>query len=385
MSFDFSLTSVCPHEVAFELAEFDVNTGYVYFQRQPANSSNVKLYIDGTNIPPYGLYSVASLPFGRPEPYRITAGQNDLLYLGLPGQVPQFIQLMIGSNIKAADMAADLQRKIPNLLITVVNKHVVFQSRTMINGQAFSFPDPRWTDRTSSSPLTARSLAAFNSLQIVPGRVVIGKRIMPGWSLVQSPISPIITDKALKFDSILSNSIPTIQVSYSTIAQNCRRCFGSRIEYDYDIVDGSYGTVQDTDLLVQEFSKFLFTRLGSHWKWTWLGSRLVDDIGGKANGTQNPAPALISMDINQAYKVYANVKHQQEQRFPFQQISDAEMPNGLDSLSVQALPNDPTTAIVNMTIRSRSRIYVPLKRVIGTPNAFNLTDGTGGPPFAQIG
>ncbi len=385
MSYDFALEQNCSHQVLFEKSAFSLASGHVYFERQPASQQSVSLYINGTQVPQFGLYSYAELPFSRSEPYRIHPGVNDLLYIGIERGIPKFIQLLTGSNIKANELALDLRRKIPELQINVVNKRVVFRSRSQFNGAAFQFPDPRWTDKTSSSPFTSRSLEAFKTLGIVPGRVVTGRKILPGWTLVKDVTSPIETNVAIKLDSVLPNMQPLIQVSYVTIAQNCRRCFGSRIEFDYNVVNGSYETVKDTDLLTQEFDKFLFTRLGSHWKWSWLGSKLMDHIGGKANSTRSLAPAMITLDVTQAYKTYENIKRQQEQNFPFQKISDAEMPNSFDGINVQSMQNDPTTAIVSISIKSRSRTSIPLRRIIGSSNPFYLTDGSGSPPFLPRG
>ena len=385
MSYDFALEKRCPHQVTFEKADLDLANGYVFFERQPANQASVSMYVNGTLIPPFGLYSYAEVPCVRAEPYRILSGVNDLLYVGIGQSVPRFVQLLTGPNVKATDLAADLQRKLPDLLVTVVNKHLVFRSRTPYNGAAFQFPDPRWTDRTSSSPLTARSLAAFQHLGINPGRVAAGKKIVPGWDLVPDPTSPITTDRCIQFDAPLMNSRPLVLVSYSTVAGNCRRCFGSRIEFDYDIVGGTYDVVTQTDLMQQEFDKYVFTKIGSHFKWTWLGSNIMNMVGGKSNGTRTAAPALLNIDVSQAYKVYENMKQQQQQRFPFQKVSDAEMPTSLDAVNVQLLPDDPTVAVVSIVVRNRSRVLVPLRRVIGSLSPFSLTDGKGGPPFLPRG
>ncbi len=385
MSFDFALENRCPHEVVFESASSDLVNGYVYFQRQPANQASISLFIDGVNIPQSGLYSSIELPIMKSEPYKISAGVNDLLYIGIGNEIPRFIQLLTGTNLKAVDLAADLQRKIPNLSITARNKRVIFRLRSQFNASNFRFPDPRWSDKTSSSPLTTRVISAFSHLGIIPGRVIVSKRIIPGWSLVQDSNSPIVTDKCIRLNTPISNVQPLLQTSYTTIAQNCRRCFGSRIEFDYAVTNGTYDTVTQTDLLNQEFDKFLFTKLGSHWRWSWLGSRLIDFIGGKSNGTRSAVPAIINMDVSQAYKVYENIKHQQEQRYPFQRVSDAEMPSSLDAISVQTLPDDPTVAIVSISIRSRSRTVIPLSRVIGNPSPFYLTDNNNGPPLLPRG
>lgn len=370
MSYDFSTERVCSHEVVREASVLEPN-GHLFasFQKPPLNQS-VRLEIDGADIPPGGLFSVPRLPFSKPEPYRIKAGVSDLLFVRVGFDQPQFVQIISGSNLRAADLAQDLQKKIPSLAVTVESGRIVFSGRQSGAYTAFSFPDPRWTDRTSSLPSTARVLAAFGQLGIVPGRSVYGKKLFPSWSLALDPESPDGTGRRIRFDSPLLNHDPVLRVSYITDAQNCRRCNGTRFEFDYSIVDGTYDTVRDTDLLAQEFDKFVFTRAGSHWKWTWLGSGIVDRIGGKSSSNQTTANAMINLDISQAFRTYQNIKQQQDSRFPFQQVSDAEYPASLGGITVRTSPDDPTVAVAVTTVSSRSRVQVPLKRVIGTPSPF---------------
>jgi len=379
MSYDFATEQICTHEVVREASTLNVNSHLTAsFQRPPVNKS-VRVEIDGVDIPPGGLYSVATLPFSKPEPYRITAGVNDLIFVRIGFDPPQMIQIISGSNLKASDLAQDLQKKLPALNISVQNNRVVLAARQPSTGTSFSFPDPRWTDKTSSLPSTGRILGAYSKLGIVPGRAVTGKKLFPGWSLVLDPNSGDGTGRLIQFESPLLNHDPVIRLSYVTAPQNCRRCFGSKIEFDYGILNGSYDTVQDTDLLAQEFDKFLFTRIGSHFKWAWLGSGLINRVGGKGTTGLTTINAMINLDVTQAFRTYQNIKQQQDSRFPIQQVSDAEYPAKLISVSVRSPTDDPTVAIVVTTIDSRSRVPVPLKRVIGTPNPF--TFGQGSPTF----
>ncbi len=372
MSYDLALERLCSHEVLFEIGTVDsVLQDTVQFQRPPS-SRVVSLFIDDVEVPPSGLYSYAEIPFSNPEPYRITSNKNDLLYFKFGSDPARFVQMITGSNIKAKDIAKDLAIKLPEISVTVENKRVVFRSRSQINGSAFAFPDPRWTDKTSSLPTTARVLNCFKQVGVIPGRVVSGKRLFPGWFLVPDPHSLIGDNMVIQLESPLLNLNPVVQVNYFTNAANCRRCHGIRIEFDYGVVDGTYETVTDADLLSQEFDKFLFTRQGSHWKWRWLGSHLIERIGGKANALGNSASAMVTMDVSQAFRVYQNIKTQQDNQFPQQQVSDAEFPLSLDDITAVQPDDDPTTVILSAQITTRSREPVVLKRVIGNPNPFTL-------------
>jgi len=370
MSYDFALEKPCPHEVLFETGTLDSVTGDVIrFQRPPANQA-ITLYVNGVSVPPTGLYSFAELPFSQPEPYRILAGQSDLIYVSVGSDIPRLVSLITGHTVKAKDLARDLEVKIPELSIFVENKHVVFSTTEPVNGKAFTFHDPRWTDKTSSLPTTARVLGAYKALGIVPGRVASGRKLFPAWSLVKDPTSSLDASRMIQLESPLLNRTPIIQLNYVTAPQDCRRCFGIRIEFDYSILNNTYETIVDADLLAQEVDKFLFTRLGSHWKWPWLGSKLLDRIGGKGSTAAGNINALLTMDIAQAFATYQNIKNQQDSRFPFQQVSDAEYPRNIDNILVQSPVDDPTVAIITADVITRSLVPVELKRIVGTPNPF---------------
>src|SRR5271157_3526038 len=372
MSFDFALEKPCPHQVLFEVVQLDnVYQQTIQFQRPPF-SQNVTLYINGVQVPQTGLFSTAFLPFSNPEPYNIVMGQSDLLYFQSGQQTPMFVQLNSGVSVSAASVARDLGGKLPGYTVNVQNNRVVVSSNAPINGRAFTFVDPRWTDKTSSLPTTSRVLGAYNNLGIIPGRVVSGYQLFPSWSLVKDPNSPIDTVRIIQLTTPLRNNQPIVQANYQTTASQCRRCFGIRIEFDYDIVNNTYATVQNADLLAQEFDKFLFTTIGSHWKWPWLGSNLINRVGGKGATALTNVSALITSDISSAFATYQSVKQQQDSNFPFQQVTDAEYPLSLTDLSAQQSQNDPTTFLVTAAIVSRSSVPVTLTRIIGLPNPLSV-------------
>ena len=372
MSFDFATNQICSHEVFFERLTLDTNGRVGALFLRPPSSNMVEVYLNGEMVPPTGLLSYAKLPFIRSEPYRIRTGVNDLLYISIGFEAPRLVQLISGPDLKAIDVARDLQVKIPDLHISVKNRRVVFRSHQPTAGTAFSFPDPRWTDATSSLPTTVRVLEGFRAVGINPGRHVYGRKLFPGWTVRFNPADTTGTQKQLLFDWPLPNADAVLEVNYVTNQFNCRRCHGTRVEFDYSVKDGTYEIVEDTDLLAQEFDKFVFTKIGSHWKWNWLGSRIIDRIGGKGSTGRVNMNAMLTVDISQAFRTYQNIKQQQDSGFPSQQVSDAEYPNRLSDLDVKLLPDDPTIAVVEVTVSSRSREPVELKRLVGNPNPFTL-------------
>lgn len=372
MSYDFALEKICSHEVVFDRVSVATDLpDTIRFPRTPINQF-VRLYLDGYDIPQTGLFSFAEIPFSRPEPYRLVSGQSDMLYVSIPGSAPRLITLPTGSMVRASDLAGELARKLPELNVGVKDGRVVFRAYVSGTHASFSFPDPLWTDRTNSLPTTTRILGAYKALGIVPGRVVSGTQIFPAWHLIPDESSPVEGAKLIQFATPLKNSSPIVYVSYFTSAAECRRCQGSGIEFDYNVVNGTYERISGADLLAQEFDKFLFTRSGSHFKWPWMGSQLGDRIGSKNLTTGFSTSSMITMDVTQAFRIYQNLKIQQDQRYPFQKVSDDEMPMNLGDISVQQIPNDPTTAIVRLFINTRSREPVELKRLVGNPSPFLL-------------
>ena len=373
MSFDLSLERSCPHQVLFEVVQLDnVYQKTIHFQRSPF-SQNVTLYINGVEVPQTGLYSIASLPFSNPAPYRIIHGQNDMLYFQIGQQIPIFIQMNSGVSVSADNLARDLGSKLPGLNVTVSNNRVIISTFAPVNGQAFTFVDPRWTDKTKSLTTTSRVLGGYASLGIIPGRVVSGYKLFPSWKLVKDPMSSVDTDRIIQLSEPLRNNQPIVQANYQTTAAQCRRCFGVRIEFDYGIVNNTYETIKDFDLLAQEFDKFLFTSIGSHWKWGWIGSNLINRIGGKGSSALSNVSALLTSDISSAFATYQNIKMQQLTNFPFQKISDAEYPANIQNVSAQQSQDDPTTFIVSATIVSKSTApAVTLTRIVGQPSPLSV-------------
>jgi len=371
MSFDFFTSRICPHEVAMEKLTLDAGNRRTAKFLRPPSSRRIDVYVDGQQVPSTGLFSYPEIPFSRPDPYRIKSGVNDLLLFSVGFGAPQLVQLIPGS-VRAKDLARDLQSRFPDLYVYVARNRVVVRARDRGRRTAFQFHDPRWTDKTESLTTTSRILAAYRLLGIVPGRAATGRLIFPGWTVENVPTDPTQRSRRLAFSERLKNENPIIEVNYITDQSNCRRCHGTQIEFDYQIENNAYIEIRYTDLLAQEFDKFLFVKIGSHWKWNWLGSGLIERIGGKGTTGQVTVNSMITVDVSQSFSTYQNIKRQQDSRFPQQRVSDAEYPQQLSNVDVRVSDDDPTVAIVTVTIASRSRVPVELKRIVGNPNPFTL-------------
>lgn len=372
MSYDFFIEKICNHIIVDELVTLTPGDGTSFaFSRRPSSTS-VKITIDGVVVPPSGLYSKAEVYFSKSEPYRIKYGVNDLILFKNGSGPVETIQIPAG-NISAKRLADFLYTKLQGLDVQGVNGRVIVKSLTPTRGMSFSFPDPRWTDKSASLISTSRILGAYNLFGIPPGRCATGRKLFPGYKVYKNPDSFDGVEEFIGvFESPILNNNPVILVTYPTTSPFCGRCQGSRLEYDYTIAMSSYDTVKDADLLIQEANKFLFTVKGSHWKWPWLGSSLSSRIGQKADTAAGLASSFIGLDITNAFNVYKNIKSQQDTRFPNQNVSDAEFPLNLASLNVVS-GDDPTTFYADYAIVSRSRTPLKVTRLISLPDPYQIT------------
>lgn len=391
MSFDFALLKQCSHYIVDEVATLDPATTMFFVPaRTVASQNNLTVTIDGYDVPASGLYSRATVPAPKPGPYRVLPNVNDLLLIRIQNdQHPVMVALTPGKYLTPLDIAADIATKLSDADL-VINRsarltsesngtHFNIVSTSPVKGKYFQLLDPRiyYNDPSVSLADTARCLNAYSTFGFTPGRVGIGSLIYPGWQLTLNPNYPI-DQYIVRFNSPILNYSPTVRVSYHTLSNSCGRCLGSKMEYDYTVSGTSYESIRNTDLLLQEADKFLFTTIGSHFKWRWLGSTLIQRIGSKSNAAGSVASALVNVDLTNAFNTYQNIKRQQSTNFPYQNVSDSEFPSTLVSADSNSSPEDPTTVFANITIASASQDLIPVTRIVTTPDPFSITTNPGG-------
>jgi hypothetical protein len=380
MSYDFATLKQCPHYIVDELKTLDTDSSNFVDPSREVASDKIVVKIDDLEIPKQGLYSFAEVNFSKPAPYRIEYNKSDMMMIKIGNGTTRTIKLSPGFERTSTEVANELQQSIPELDVLVVNDHVVLRSTSRAAGFVFSLPDPRWSDKAGTLLSTKRILAFYASVGVVPGKSGIGQEIYPSWVLTKNQNS-FLQELIILFSKPIRNFLPNIKISYTTLSQFCGRCSGTRLEYDYTVSGRTYDVVRNTDLLIQEADKFLFTELGSHWKWPWLGSNILSRIGSKANVNGGDSSASITLDINQAFATYQNIKVQQLNNFPFQRVTDAETPSAIVDLSASPSESDPTIYLANVTIKSRSQGPIEVTRIVSIPDPFTLT--TNGAAYIQ--
>jgi len=361
MSYDFATLQVCKHTIVDESSILDSETrSRLTFQKQPI--SGVSVTVDGNTIPANGLFGKQSVVFARKEPYRITKNVSDLIYVANKLGEARYVELPPGLAISAKTLTSYLNIHIPEAAFVVKNGHVVAEPKL---GETLLFKNPRLVDPAVSLPATTRVEGCYRDLGIIAGREARYTLIYPGWKVESNDV---LNEYYLVFDNSIRNSTPVVNLTYNTIAPFCSRCQGSTYEFDYRVVDSSYETVRNTDLLAQELDKFMFTQIGSHFKWRWLGSDLFNQIGGKSLD----ASSRVNLDITNAFATYQNIKTQQASTFRMQNVTDAEFPASILRVNSSSPPDDPTVVVADILISNRAQQEVPLTRVIGNPDPLSL-------------
>jgi hypothetical protein len=213
-------------------------------------------------------------------------------------------------------------------------------------------------------------------LGISVNREYRGKNVVPGWYLLQAPgtvnIRPL---RYIVFDQPLRSTIDYVEINYTTVQSECRRCGGTGVENDWRYtVTGDVIQVVDEALLIQEVLKLIFTEIESNPFHTWYGTSLNDQIGRKIS-VGNLLQNMIIQDIYRAFGRWQSIKKQQEIAIG-QFVSDAEYPYRLLNVSVQQSQQDYTVFFVNMTVQNRSQTPIILDRGVRVPQPADLLGST---------
>jgi hypothetical protein len=203
-----------------------------------------------------------------------------------------------------------------------------------------------------------------------------GKNVVPGWSVVNDPNT--LSDRPTRlivFDRPLKGFTDFVELNYTTVRQECRRCGGLGIENDwrYD-GSGQVVKVQGYDLLLQEVKKITYTVLGSNTFFPWYGTNIIDSIGRKLSSS-GISQNLILSEVSDAFRRWQSIKRQQEEKVG-QLVTDEEYPFRLSAVNLQQSDQDPTIILVNCVVQSRSNKPITITREVKTPLPIDLLGST---------
>jgi len=177
------------------------------------------------------------------------------------------------------------------------------------------------------------------------------------------------------FDEPVRGCADFVEIDYSTVQQECRRCGGVGVEHDWRYADdGSVVVLRNEALLQQEVLKMTYTVQGTNVFHPWYGTSLVEALGSKIlNGAL--VQTTISADVQQGFQRWQSIKRQQEENVG-QLVADREFPFRLVSVSVKQSTRDPTVMFVEMSVQNRSAEQFDLARGVKVPQPDDLLGST---------
>jgi hypothetical protein len=356
MSRDNQISQQCSHVVREEVLTLQDDRQTIRPLRPIGNAASIRIRMNGlVGLPSEGVKLPARVQSKTRGPFTISPSDN-VLDLEVNGQGYQ-LRVTPGQKIPSAKVARELSETVPDLVVTEQNGYLLFQTKSV----------GRWVS------LVVRGGGMVGVLGLVAPRVWRGSIQQPGWTLVHDPLT--LGDRPTRlvvFDAPLPGYQPVLEMDYSTIQQECRRCGGLGTESDWVYLsNGDKAAVRDSDLMMQEVMKFSFTIKGSNRFHTWYGTSMLDAIGKKLSNAglvQN----LIVSELYEGFRRWQSLKRQQEEAVG-QYVSDQEFPQRVVSVTLEPSTTDPTVVFVNATIQSRANKVVPLSRAVRLPYLLDFT------------
>lgn len=361
MSYDRQIDQVCPHLVVGELLPFVGDRQTVRPLRPIASSDTVVVRVNGEmTVPSFGVQAPASTVGVKEGPFTITGGVNNVFSLRVNSGSVQTATLPSSSRMPLTQMVRLLNEAITGVEFSADRSFL--RMRSLLSGRdATIFVEPTST----LAPLVG----------IKTNREFRGRDISPGWTLVSDPTT--LTDRPTRlvvFDEPLRGFNDYVEINYTTIRQECRRCGGLGVENDWRYGrNGSVAEVRQEALLVQELMKIMYTVKGSNPFHPWYGTTIVDQIGAKF-GASGIIQNAVQTDVNSTFARWQEIKTKQETGVQF--VSDEEFPFRLVQVRLEESQKDPTVMFVNIDVQNRSQRPIQLTRGIRLPMPVDLLGST---------
>lgn len=361
MSVDRQIDQVCSHQVADEFLYVQTDRQTVAPLRPISSASSVSVLLNGqAKVPSSGVQVQARVVGTKEGPFSITSA-NNVLSIQVNTDSVQTVTLALASRIAPTRLADLLTRSFAGLVFFVERNRIGI--RSTFSGQDATF-----------KLLSSSTLATL--LGIPTQRVFRGKNTFPGWTLVSAPNT--LGDRPRRFvyfDEPLQANENFIEVTYTTVREECRRCGGIGVENDWRYgPDGKVIAVRDEALLIQELLKITYTSQGSNPFHPWYGTTIIERIGNK-NSVSGVIENTISQDIYQTFTRWQSIKRQQEEDAG-QVVSDEEYPFRLTGVRIEQSQQDPTVLFVGIDVQNRSFNPIQISRGLKLPEPLNLLGNT---------
>lgn len=353
MSFDRQIDFVCPHLVVEEALFLNTDRVTVRPLRPVSTINSLQVRVDGeVVVPSYGLGVSAEAFASKRGPFNVMSGVNDTLTIQVNSEPDQTVQIPHGQSLSSRDVARRLNGLFSNLSFDIsLNGRLHIQ--TVGVGKAVTF--------------MIRPSALATTLGFSVNRQFRGRLPYPGWSVVVD--TKTLLDRPTRlivFDEPLRGFREYVELNYTTVRQECRRCGGLGVENDWRYgVHGEVFEVRDEALFIQEIQKATYTLQGSNSFHGWYGTKIFNTIGKKLSAS-GVVQSFIIQDIREAFRRWQNIKKQQEEVVG-QVVTDAEYPLRLVSVTLTQSQDDPTVVFVNATVQNRSQKQIQIERGVQLP------------------
>lgn len=361
MSIDRQLDQLCTHQVVEEFLFVQGDRQTVKPLRPISSADSVVVRVNGlVDVPSFGLQIAARVVGTREGPFKITSGNNQLV-VQVNNDPPQTVSLPSSAQVSASRLADALTAALPGLTFFTERNRIGVQS--IISGKDATFKF------LPTSTLTA-------TLGLTTNRIYRGKDTFSGWTLISEPGTVTQRPRRLVyFDDALQAQSNFVEVNYTTVREECRRCGGLGVENDWSYgSDGKVTTIQDSALLLQELLKITYTIRGSNPFHSWYGTTLIERIGAK-NAASGVLQNAITSDIYTAFNRWQSVKKAQEEEVR-QAVSDEEYPFRLVGVRLEQSQKDPTVLFVNVDVQNRSFKSFTVSRGLRLSEPVNLLTDT---------
>jgi len=353
MSFDRKIDFVCPHLVVEEALFLNQDRVTVRPLRPIASANSVHVRVDSAiEIPSQGIYLPAIGFVSKQGSFNIRSGVNDTLTLKVNDGAEQTVQIEHGEKLSAREIARRLNEVAADVLFDLSPS-----GRLRVQTQR----------KGRDATLMVRPTAMATTLGFPTNRQWRGTSPYPGWSLVAD--TKTLLDRPTRliiFDRPLRGFLEYVELTYTTVRQECRRCGGLGVENDWRYgAHGELFEVRDEALLLQEIQKIIYTFQGSNSFHIWYGTQILETSGKKLSSSGIVQTFIIN-DIREAFRRWQNIKKQQEEALG-QVVSDGEYPFRLLETKVTPSTQDPTVVFVSVTLQSRSQKPITIERGVQIP------------------
>jgi hypothetical protein len=358
MSFDRQIDQLCPHLVAEELLLIGTDGQTVVPLRPISSADSVVVRLNGElQVPSSGVHVPAQSSGTKEGPFTIVEGINNLLHIRVNGGALQTAVMPTSTRMPVSRVADQLNARLQGVRFSADRNFLIFRSE-LTGRDATLFIDPTST------------LAA--TVGVKANRVFRGQEVAPGWTLVNDHNTE--SDRPVRmvvFDSPLRGFNDHVEINYTTVRHECRRCGGVGVENDWRYgTNGSVAEARQEALLIQELQKVIYTVRGSNPFHPWYGATIVEQIGQKLTARGIVQNAIVS-DIYTTFARWQSIKKQQEENVG-QFLEDGEFPFRLTSVTLEQSQQDPTVIFVNIEVQSRSLQALQLTRGVKLPQPEDL-------------